>query len=74
MERRKSKKRPKLSPYTHAKYCADITDCRDGVSEINEAIRYRENRNVPYYYWVRLGKLKDKIKKYGNQAKDESGL
>jgi hypothetical protein len=56
----------KLSEYTKASNCTDLTDLHDGALEISEAIEYRINRNlsVPYYYYIRFGKIMKKIDKF----------
>jgi len=55
----------KLSAYTVARYCSDITDVTYGIEEIQEKIRerYRTNKRIPYYFYIRFSKLKEKLKK-----------
>jgi len=55
----------KLSAYTHARYCSDATDLRDGIAEIYEAIQRRQwqKKSVPYYFYIRLEKLQAKLNK-----------
>lgn len=54
-----------LSNYTIASYCADIADCKSGLSEIKETISsyMRVNSKVPYYFYSREKKLIEKISK-----------
>jgi hypothetical protein len=54
-----------LSDYTIARYCTDIVDIIYGIDEIEEKIsqRHRVNKRVPYYFYTRLSKLKEKLKK-----------
>ena len=53
----------KLSAYTIAANCLDKSDCKSGIQEIRNLIKYREliNKSVPYYVYTRLGKLEDKL-------------
>ncbi len=59
----------KLSNYTHAKYCLDSSDLMAGIQEIREAIenRNRDNKKIPYYYYVRISKLKEKLQTITNK-------
>jgi hypothetical protein len=54
-----------LSAYTHARHCCDTADITAGIDEINKAInrRMKESKPVPYFYGVRLTKLKNKLNK-----------
>ena len=54
----------KLSPYTVAKKCTDISDCQAGIDEIKQAIKTKEMGGgvVPLFWYVRFGKLQDKLK------------
>ena len=49
----------KLSAYTVASNCTDLTDIRDGIAEIHEAMKAR----IPAFYVSRLAKLETKKKK-----------
>jgi hypothetical protein len=53
----------KLSAYTIAKNCADLSDCRAGLEEVEARIskRLQQNMNVPYYYFQRRNDLLKKI-------------
>jgi len=55
----------KLSAYTHAKYCTDITDLQYGIQEIRDAVRERTQKDikVPYFFFVRLKQLEAKLSK-----------
>ena len=55
----------RLSAYTHAKYCTDLSDLRYGADEISDAIEWRKIHysKVPDYYYIRLEKIMDKIDK-----------
>ena len=51
----------KLSAYTIAKNCSDITDVKDGMTEIREYLdRTKKPCNTAY---IRLYKLSEKLKK-----------
>ncbi len=56
----------KLSAYTVASNCSDLTDVREGIKEIQDAILKinSENKNVPAYFFSRLSKLKAKKEKF----------
>jgi hypothetical protein len=60
-----------LSNYTNARYCSDIADVRAGMDEIWEAIQRRnsQNKDIPFYFHVRLTKLKNKLNKLTNKTK-----
>ncbi|MBO7054850.1 MAG: hypothetical protein J6W37_05655 [Bacteroidales bacterium] len=67
----------KLSPYTIASNCTDITDCNDGIDEIFEAFdRYDgQHKKRPLYLYNRLEKLKAKrdkcsLKEHGMKYDD----
>lgn len=55
----------KLSPYTIASNCTDLTDIRDGINEIQEEMKrlVSEGTNVPSFFYSRLSKLQTKRKK-----------
>lgn len=55
----------KLSPYTIASNCTDLTDIRDGINEIHEEMKrlVSEGKNVPSFFYSRLSKLQSKRKK-----------
>ena len=54
----------KLSPYTIASNCTDLTDIRDGINEIQEEMikLVSEGKNVPSFFYSRLSKLQVKRK------------
>lgn len=56
----------KLSPYTIASNCTDLTDIRDGINEILDEIKrlVSENKDVPNFFYSRLSKLQAKRMKY----------
>ena len=56
----------KLSPYTIASNCTDLTDIRDGINEIQEEMKrfVSEGKNVPSFFYSRLSKLQTKRKKF----------
>lgn len=56
----------KLSPYTIASNCTDLTDIRDGINEIQDEIKrlVSEGENVPSFFYSRLSKLQTKRKKF----------
>ena len=56
----------KLSPYTIASNCTDLTDIRDGINEIHEEMKrlVSEGKNVPSFFYSRLSKLLAKRKKF----------
>ena len=55
----------KLSPYTIASNCTDLTDIRDGINEIQDEMKrlVSEGKNVPSFFYSRLSKLQAKRKK-----------
>lgn len=55
----------KLSPYTIASNCTDLTDIRDGINEIQGEMKrlVSEGTNVPSFFYSRLSKLQTKRKK-----------
>ncbi|PXV62344.1 hypothetical protein CLV62_12032 [Dysgonomonas alginatilytica] len=55
----------KLSLYTIATNCTDLSDLQGGINDMKEAIRQYENkgRKVPYFFYNRLRKLNDKVAK-----------
>lgn len=55
----------KLSNYTHSRYCSDEADLIAGIEEVREAIRQRnrDGKKIPYYYYLRLDKLNNKLDK-----------
>lgn len=56
----------KLSPYTIASNCTDLTDIRDGINAIQEEMKrlVSEGKNVPSFFYSRLSKLQAKRKKF----------
>ena len=56
----------KLSPYTIASNCTDLTDIRDGINEIQDKMKrlVSEGKDVPSFFYFRLSKLQSKRKKY----------
>lgn len=56
----------KLSPYTIASNCTDLTDIRDGINEIQDEMKrlVSEGKDVPSFFYSRLSKLQTKRKKY----------
>lgn len=56
----------KLSPYTIASNCTDLTDIRDGINEIHEEMKrlVSVGKNVPSFFYSRLSKLQAKRKKF----------
>lgn len=61
----------KLSPYTIASNCTDLTDIRDGINEIQDEMKrlVSEGKNVPSFFYSRLSKLQAKRKK--NEQKNQ---
>lgn len=57
----------KLSAYTVASNCTDLTDIRDGIAEIHEAMKARieSGKHIPAFLCVPVGQT-------GNQ-KEETG-
>lgn len=53
----------KLSAYTVASNCTDLTDIRDGLAEIHEAMKHRIRETYSFIYVSRLAKLETKKKK-----------
>lgn len=47
----------KLSPYTIASNCTDLTDIRDGINEIQDEIKrlVSEGENVPSFFYAYSG-------------------
>ena len=43
----------KLSPYTIASNCTDLTDIRDGINEIQDEMKrlVSEGKNVPSFFY-----------------------
>ena len=58
-------KMKKLSAYTVASNCTDLTDIRDGIAEIHEAMKtcVESGKHIPSFYVSRLAKLETKKKK-----------
>ena len=56
----------KLSPYTIASNCTDLTDIRDGINEIQDEMKrlVSEGKNVPSFFYSRLSKLQSKRIKF----------
>lgn len=56
----------KLSPYTIASNCTDLTDIHDGINEIQDEMKrlVSEGKNVPSFFYSRLSKLQSKRKKF----------
>lgn len=56
----------KLSPYTIASNCTDLTDIRDGINEIQDEMKrlVSQGKDVPSFFYSRLSKLQSKRKKY----------
>lgn len=54
-----------LSNYTIAANCTDITDLKDAIEELKDAIQFytHQGKKAPSYFFVRLHKLEDKLKK-----------
>ena len=52
----------KLSAYTVASNCTDLTDIRDGIAEIHEAMKacVESGKRIPSFYVSRLAKLETK--------------
>lgn len=61
----------KLSAYTIAKNCTDLTDLWDGYNEIEASIKYYnfQNKRLPAFWIRRSNKLMDKIKLFESKAK-----
>jgi len=61
----------KLSAYTIASNCTNLTDAKDGFNEVNNAIRYYEryNKKIPTFFYLRSIKLGKRIKYF-----EEKGL
>lgn len=55
----------KFSAYTVVSNCTDLTDIRDGIAEIHEAMKARieSGKHIPAFYVSRLAKLETKKKK-----------
>ena len=49
----------KLTAYTVASNCTDLTDIRDGIAEIHEAMKacVESGKRIPSFYVSRLAKL-----------------
>ncbi|MBR6266345.1 MAG: hypothetical protein IKR66_07130 [Bacteroidales bacterium] len=67
----------KLSAYTIASNCTDITDCNCGITELYDAYnRYlKEGKKTPEYIWTRMEKLEAKrdkcsLKEHGMKYDD----
>ena len=56
----------RLSPYTIASNCTDLTDICDGINEIQDEMKrlVSEGKNVPSFFYSRLAKLHTKRKKF----------
>lgn len=56
----------KLSPYTIASNCTDLTDILDGINEIQDEMKrlVSGGKDVPSFFYYRLSKLQAKRKKY----------
>ena len=55
----------KLSPYTIASNCTDLTDIRDGINEIQDEMKrlVSEGKDIPSFFYSRILKLQSKRKK-----------
>ena len=62
----------KLSAYTVASNCTDLTDIRDGIAEIHEAMKtcVESGKHIPSFYVSRLAKLETKKKKLEKRTQD----
>ena len=60
----------KLSPYTIASNCTDLTDIRDGIKEIQDEMKrlVSEGKDVPTFFYSRLSKLQTKRKKFEQKS------
>lgn len=60
----------KLSPYTIASNCTDLTDIRDGINEIQDEMKrlVSEGKDVPSFFYSRLSKLHTKRKKFEQKS------
>jgi hypothetical protein len=63
-----SKTLAKLSSYTTAKNCTDLTDCKDGIKEIMDYMDYKEKKGqkIPataYIKFYQLRKKEEKLRK-----------
>jgi hypothetical protein len=61
----------RLSPYTIAKNCTDLTDCSNGIDELEDwkESRERNNLSIPKSYYNRYANLRKKINKFQNLKK-----
>lgn len=52
----------KLSPYTKAKNCTDLQDCKDGIEEMKKFFNYYEAKKlkIPNEALIRFYKLRKK--------------
>ena len=66
----------KLSAYTIARYCSDIADVVAGIDEVRERIneRNRTYKKSPHYFYLRLSKLKEKLKKLINTNEQKGNI
>lgn len=55
----------KLSAYTIAKNCTDANDCKVGLAELN--VYFDKTKTPKTSMYIRLYKLSEKLKEYGNQ-------
>lgn len=64
----------KLSIYTYAKNCKNISEIQEGISEIYKYIERKriENKPIPHYYYSRLKKLEDKLSKFRKKQINEA--
>lgn len=55
----------KLSPYTIASNCTDLTDIQDAINEINDYFKHRNiiKKKIPNFVYIRYYKLSEKMKK-----------
>ena len=55
----------KLSHYTIASNCTDLTDIRDGINEIQDEMKrlVSEGKDIPSFFYSRILKLQSKRKK-----------
>lgn len=60
----------KLSPYAIASNCTDLTDIRDGISEIQDEMKrlVSEGKDVPSFFYSRLSELQFRRKKYEQKS------
>lgn len=60
------KKVSQLSAYTSAKNCTDISDCKNGIKEIQDYMDYKTKmgHKIPNSVYIKYYRLRKKLEKF----------